>query len=218
MRLGQHFLVERRWVNELVSLIDHSVRPLVEIGGGKGELTRASNPDAVIELDASLVQYLREFNVILADARAMPVRARQVLSSLPYYITYEFLEQISLDNYVERAVLVLQKDVVDKLLDYPTYISFLVNLAFDVLPGSVIPPSAFRPKPRVYSQIVVLERRRVVSEGVCEFLKCVSRFRNKALKNAAQMCGKEATSERKVREYAPRQVSELLIAAGFAIS
>jgi len=159
MRLGQHFLVEKLYVNEVVSLTERRLRPLIEIGGGKGSITRELQPDAVLELDSDLARFLEAqgFSVVVGDARSSPLRARQVVSSLPYYITFDFLESVSLDEEIMKLVLILQKDVVDKLLRYSTYVSFLVNLAFRVDPKSVIPPQRSSPA-QVYSQIVVLDR------------------------------------------------------------
>ncbi|MCG2884500.1 MAG: 16S ribosomal RNA methyltransferase A [Sulfolobales archaeon] len=219
MRLGQHFLVEKLYVDEIVSLTERRLRPLIEIGGGKGSITRELQPDAVLELDSDLARFLEAqgFSVVVGDARSSPLRARQVVSSLPYYITFDFLESVSLDEEIMKLVLILQKDVVDKLLRYSTYVSFLVNLAFRVDPKSVIPPQAFEPRPKVYSQIVVLDRIRAVGEREAKILKCLSRYRNKTLRRAADLCDLSSESEERVRDFAPHRVTELLSAVGLSI-
>jgi 16S rRNA (adenine1518-N6/adenine1519-N6)-dimethyltransferase len=220
MRLGQHFLVEKLYVDEVVSLTERHLRPLIEIGGGKGSITRELQPDAVLELDSDLARFLEAqgFSVVVGDARSSPLRARQVVSSLPYYITFDFLESVSLDEEIMKLVLILQKDVVDKLLRYSTYVSFLVNLAFRVDPKSVIPPQAFKPRPKVYSQLVVLDRIRAVGEREAKILKCLSRYRNKTLRRAADLCDLSSESEERVRDFAPHRVTELLSAVGLSIA
>ena len=218
MRLGQHFLVDPNVIKELLRFVDPGLRPLVEVGPGKGEITKYIEPDAVIEIDERLVYELKWAEPVLGDARYFPLRAVQVVSSLPYYITFDFLEEISSLSYVKKAVLVLQKDFVMKVMSYSTYISFLVNYSFNLEEGPVIPPSAFKPRPKVFSQVLVLIRKAVPSDRVLALLKCISRYRNKSLSRAGRLCGVETHETRKVRDFRPSQVYELLSAVGLNTS
>ena len=218
MRLGQHFLVDLNVIEEILRFVDPGLRPLVEVGPGRGEITKFLEPDAVLEIDDGLASQLKWADPVLGDARYFPLRAVQIVSSLPYYITFDFLEEISGLSCVKRAVLVLQKDFVTKVVSYPTYISFLVNYSFDLYKGPVIPPSAFKPRPKVFSQVLVLNRKAVPSDRVLAFLKCISRYRNKSLSRAGRLCGVETQETRKVREFRPSQVYELLSVAGLNTS
>jgi len=205
--------VDESVLREIASLVDPHLRPLIEVGPGKGSITSLVLPDAVIELDEGLAKALKWANPVLGDARKMPLRAVQIVSTLPYYITFDFFEEVIRLHSVRRLVLVLQKDFVDKIVSYPTYISYAINYAFGLIRGSVVPPSAFRPRPRVYSQVVVFNRKAVPSDRVLEFLKCISKYRNKSLSKAGELCGLEIREKRKVREFKPYQVFELLSVA-----
>ena len=215
MKLGQHFLVNEKIIEKIVSYIDFSIRPLIEIGGGKGNLTRFLNPDIVIEIDEKLAKFLP--NVVIADGRYLPVTRGQIVSSLPYYITYEFFEEVSKINGIRHLTLILQSDFVEKVKNEPTYISYLINFYYKIEIKDNIPPWFFSPKPKVYSTIVKLTRIRDYNERVNELLKCVSRYRNKKISNALKICGGEAKikdSNKRIRDFKPWEVKELLNSMG----
>ncbi|BDB97685.1 hypothetical protein SACC_07020 [Saccharolobus caldissimus] len=144
----------------------------------------------------------------------MPIIRGQIVSSLPYQITYDFFKEIVKLNEIYRLVLILQKDFVDKLFNEPTYISFLLNFHFTINIKDVIPPTFFKPIPKVYSAISIFNRVRKYDKRVDEVISCVSRYRNKTLRRASQLCGLNSNSGLKVREFKPWQVLELLSSMG----
>lgn len=210
MRLGQHFLVNDDAIKKFVSLIDFSYRPIIEIGGGKGNISKLVNPDLIIELDEKFSKYL--FNLVIADARFLPIYRGQIVSSLPFYITYDFFEEVVTLNNVKKMVLILQSDFVEKVKNEPTYISFLINYYYNFQIKYYLPPWFFEPKPKVYSAIVIFERLRDYDDNVIKILKCISRYKNKTLNNALELCGINSKKkiEKKVRDFKPWEVTELL--------
>ncbi|BFH73517.1 16S ribosomal RNA methyltransferase A [Sulfurisphaera javensis] len=213
MRLGQHFLVNEETIKKFVSYVDLSIRPLIEIGGGKGNITKHLNPDIIIELDERFSNYLK--NLVIADARYLPVIRGQIVSSLPYYITFDFFEEIVKLDGIKRLSLILQLDFIKKVVNEPTYISYLLNYYFKIEIKDVLPPWFFKPRPKVFSSIVIFQRIRTNTNKVNELLKCISRYRNKKIVNALELCG--ATNiknkdifNKRVRDYKPCQVLELL--------
>ncbi|AKV75203.1 16S rRNA methyltransferase [Metallosphaera sedula] len=192
------------------------LRPLIEIGCGKGNLSRFLNPDVCIELDSRLLPFLSQYNPVQGDARKLPVSRGQIVSSLPYSITSDFFVEVSRLDSFPRLLLVLQEDFVNKILDYPTFLSFLLNYYYRISELMVIPPKAFRPVPKVFSSLVLLERRRNYNEIVTEIIKCLSSYRNKTLKNASQLCGLSSTETRRVRDFKPWMVTELLGSVGIS--
>jgi len=210
MKLSQNFLVNKFFVSKFSSYVKNDIKPVVEVGCGKGNISKVINPDLCIEIDDKFIKYLRAYNLIIADARFLPIKRGQIVSSLPYSITEDFFLEVSKLDQVISLVLILQKDFIDKILNYATYISFLLNYIFDIKTREVIPPSAFTPSPKVYSIIVTFMRKRPYNAKVDEYLKCVSRFRNKKLKNVGEYCGFISNSEKRVREFKPCQVIELL--------
>ncbi|BAB65446.1 16S ribosomal RNA methyltransferase A [Sulfurisphaera tokodaii] len=212
MNLGQHFLVNEETIKRFVSYVDLSFRPIIEIGGGKGNITKYIKPDVVIEIDKRFSSYLR--NLVIADARFLPVIRGQIVSSLPYYITYEFFEEIIRIDQIKKLILILQYDFVKKILNEPTYISFILNYYYKIDVKENIPPWFFKPKPRVYSTIVLFTRIRSYDEKINLILKCISKYRNKKITNAVKLCNLSSSLStdinKRVRDFKPCQVLELL--------
>ncbi|MCI2414587.1 MAG: 16S ribosomal RNA methyltransferase A [Candidatus Aramenus sp.] len=211
-KLSQNFLHDKSFVDKFVYYVFSMglTRPIIEVGCGKGIISAKVNPDVCIEIDVNLLQYLRSFSPVLSDARYLPVFRGSIVSSLPYSITRDFFLEVSELNDVNKMLLILQKDFVDKILEYPSYISFLLNYYYLIRPMDVIPPDAFSPKPKVYSQIVYFVRRRKYDDRVSQVIECVSRFRNKKVKKAAELCNIKSDNERRVRDYKPWEILELL--------
>ena len=212
MKLGQHFLVNKKVIDKIISYIDFSIRPIIEVGGGKGNLTKHLNPDLVIELDGKFLKYLP--NVVLADGRHLPIDRGQIVSSLPYYITYDFFEEVTKINRIKCLTLILQSDFVEKIKNEPTYISYLINFYYKIDIKDNIPPWFFYPKPKVYSTLVRFTRIRDFDERINLLLKCVTKYRNKKISNALKLCNAEDKIEeianKKVRDFKPWEVNELL--------
>ncbi|QKQ99896.1 16S ribosomal RNA methyltransferase A [Metallosphaera tengchongensis] len=213
MRLSQNFLINRLILSDIKNYIS-KLRPLIEIGCGKGYLSAYVNPDICIEIDQDLLYLLKEYNPVHADARFLPVNRGQIVSSLPYSITYEFFDQITQFSDIIRLTLILQEDFVKKVLEYPTYISFLINFYFNIMKVYSIPPSAFRPEPKVFSSLVIFERKRKFIPEINSIIKCISFYRNKSLRNVSRLCGLNSSNSKKVREYKPWEIEELLNSLG----
>lgn len=210
MRLSQNFLINTFFISRFSSYIEKNIKPIIEVGCGKGNISKIIKPDLCIEIDEDFIKYIKSYNLVISDARFLPIRRGQIVSSLPYSITEDFFLEINKLDEIQYLVLILQKNFIDKILNYATYISFILNYFFDIYTHEIIPPSAFNPKPKVYSIIATFRRKRKYNVRVDEYLKCVSRFRNKKLKNVSEYCGFTSSSEKRVREFKPCQVTELL--------
>ncbi|MEM1803345.1 MAG: 16S rRNA (adenine(1518)-N(6)/adenine(1519)-N(6))-dimethyltransferase RsmA [Desulfurococcaceae archaeon] len=178
-KLSQNFLVDPRLITEILSY----VKPCetLEIGCGIGTLslpllTRVKSL-VCVEIDEKLCRIVSEvvssprFTIVQGDARKIPFIVKQVVSNLPYHITSDIIIKLARENTVERAVLTLQKEVCERITSEPggrNYgkITVLVKLLFNVEAGGVYPPSSFYPKPSVYHQVVMLNRKMNYDENV----------------------------------------------------
>ncbi|MEM0373809.1 MAG: 16S rRNA (adenine(1518)-N(6)/adenine(1519)-N(6))-dimethyltransferase, partial [Sulfolobales archaeon] len=124
--------MDDRIVYDIKSLVLQQVRPIIEVGCGKGNISRIINPDLCIEIDNKFIKYLKNYNLILADARFLPIFRGQIISSLPFYITYDFMLEVSSLSKISYLVLILQKDFVYKILKKPTFISYLLNYYYKI--------------------------------------------------------------------------------------
>ncbi len=147
-RLGQHFLTDLHWREEIARAIrvsPHSTAPLpnddshcwIEIGSGHGEMTEhlLATGAAVyaIELDPSLVASLRRLrrkfpnlevipgDVLKADFAAIASgRRMRVYGNLPYYITSPVLHHLfRFAGIVEEMHFVVQTEVALRLAAQP---------------------------------------------------------------------------------------------------
>jgi 16S rRNA (adenine1518-N6/adenine1519-N6)-dimethyltransferase len=179
-RLGQHFLARTSVLQRIAgAAVPDPDIPVVEIGPGRGALTQYLLPLAsrviAIEVDQVLVHYLQEkfrgddkFAVIHGDvlktdlAQWGPI---SVAGNLPYYITSPIVDRVlRLGRLLKGAVFLVQKEVADRMAAPPGsrdygYLSVSCQVVAEVRYLLTVPPSAFRPPPRVDSAVVQLTPR-----------------------------------------------------------
>lgn len=181
-RFGQNFLNDSNIINNIISAIapkDDDI--LVEIGPGLGALTEPMAEKiahlTVIELDKDLAARLAthpfiasKLSIIQQDALTIDFKALsndlggklRVFGNLPYNISTPIM--FSLFEYTEAIQdmhFMLQKEVVNRLVAGPnskTYgrLSVMAQFYCDIIPVMEVPPTAFRPAPKVDSAVVKL--------------------------------------------------------------
>ncbi len=211
-RFGQHFLADPGVLRALTAAIDP--RPedrMVEIGPGLGALTgplleHVAHLHAV-ELDRDLAPRLREIfpaerltvhqaDVLEFDFAALGSGLR-VVGNLPYNISTPILFRLAAVAALLRDVhVMLQKEVAERLAaapGTPQYgrLSVMARRRFDVEKLLAVPPSAFRPPPKVDSAVVRLTPRPPTPElspageaWFAELVRAAFAQRRKTLRNA----------------------------------
>ncbi len=180
-RLGQHFLVDSNILGVIGRLAELEPDDVVlEIGPGLGVLTRylADRVARVhaVELDRSLEAPLRETlagreNVELAfgDALALDLAAldpapTKLVANLPYNVaTPIVVESLEGIPTLERWCVMVQREVADRFFAEPRTkaygaVSVLVQLKTRRVGFHAVPPTVFRPRPRVDSALVAFVR------------------------------------------------------------
>jgi 16S rRNA (adenine1518-N6/adenine1519-N6)-dimethyltransferase len=174
-RFGQNFLVDGSVVTAIIAAVAPRPRDsLVEIGPGLGALTRplAERLDHlhIIEIDRDLVARLRaQFppnrvtvhggDALDFDFGALGPRLR-VVGNLPYNISTPLLFHLARYAAAIRDVhVMLQKEVVERMIAAPCAseygrLSVMLQYRFEMALVAVVPPSAFRPAPKVESALV----------------------------------------------------------------
>ncbi|HUX06007.1 MAG TPA: 16S rRNA (adenine(1518)-N(6)/adenine(1519)-N(6))-dimethyltransferase RsmA [Acidobacteriota bacterium] len=217
-RLGQVFLTSGAAISRIVgSLGLQGGEVVLEIGGGDGRLSERIAPLArrllVVELDERFVELLRRkfesaenVTVISGDildestieaVRALEPQARMVVyGSLPYYITSPILRWVAgRHGDFSRAHLLVQREVAQRAAasaggkDYGLLTVMLQRRA-EVELGPVIKRGAFRPVPKVDSQLLKLTPRAGVDAAVEErferFAAALFAKRRKKLRNSVK--------------------------------
>lgn len=160
---------------------------VLEIGPGLGTLTsellRRAKRVVAVELDDELatklpgqfpgkdLQVVHE-DILQFDLSSLPANY-VVVANVPYYITSKIIQLLlSSDNKPRTIVLLIQKEVAERLAAEPGDMSILAISAqvfAEVSLGEFIPAHFFTPPPKVDSQVVILKTRpQPLIEGVDE--------------------------------------------------
>ena len=179
-RFGQHFL-EPAWVTKVICAIDPvGSDAFVEIGPGRGALTRPLAAQAgrvtAVEIDRDLASDLRAAalpNVSIVEGdflelarSALPSDARlRVAGNLPYNVAapilFTLVDWFGGTGTLTDATLMLQREVADRLVAAPGtreygVLTVLIGHSAQVKRLLALPPGAFRPPPKVHSALVQL--------------------------------------------------------------
>jgi 16S rRNA (adenine1518-N6/adenine1519-N6)-dimethyltransferase len=182
--LGQNFLQSESALQKIIEAGDVSSNDFVlEIGPGKGALTKyllATGAKVfAIETDFEMVKILQEkFDVQIKKGQLVLIRddilkfdlnsikeftagKYKLIANIPYYITGEIIRKfLSENNYPEKMVLLVQKEVADRIIARDGKESIL-SIATKVYckPKFIdtVKAGSFVPAPKVDSAIVLFD-------------------------------------------------------------
>lgn len=179
-QLGQNFLCDpnmARWITDQLEPCPEDT--VVEVGPGTGALTghllgRVKRL-VLVEFDSRLAAWLKErfagepgVEVHHADGAKFDTRGLfrhgpvKFLGNLPYSSGGAILRNfLSRPHPFERAVIMLQKEVIDRLAAVPRtkaygVLTLRVQSEWVVKPLRTVPPEAFHPRPQIDSSVALL--------------------------------------------------------------
>tara|TARA_Y100001968_G_scaffold333676_1_gene398263 strand:- start:525 stop:1358 length:834 start_codon:yes stop_codon:yes gene_type:complete len=219
-RFGQHWLVDQTILERIIQAAELKEGDRVlEVGPGKGVLTKKlleSRASAVhaIELDRDLVQDLKKlfidypnFSLKEGDILTAPLTTQgglasnKVVANIPYNITGPLLLRLlgslssPIKNKFELLILLLQKEVSDRILAFPGSSNFgALSVRMQLLANCKsicdVPPSCFDPSPKVQSSVIAIEPSNIpyelnpkVASNLELLLNCSFSSRRKKLRN-----------------------------------
>lgn len=182
-QLGQNFLIDpnmARWIVSQLAVSENDA--VVEVGPGTGSLSShlvgKVRKLILIEFDARLAAALKEkhrgdasvevhhADAVKFDGRTLfKHRPLKFLGNLPYSCGGAILKNLlSRPHPFERAVIMLQKEVIDRLAAKPGtkdygILSLRTQANWEVQPLRSVPPEAFYPQPKIDSAVAVLRPR-----------------------------------------------------------
>lgn len=176
-RLGQHFLISREPLAEIIAAAkkEKPVETVIEIGPGKGVLTRALAavfPSIIaIEKDERLAAELQKekipnTKIITGDIRDIPLSPLNhhhpyaVIANIPYYLTGQLIRMFLESNEPPAyMILMVQKEVAERIAASPPHMSILTVSAQaygEVRIIAEVPRTAFAPAPKVDSTVILI--------------------------------------------------------------
>lgn len=208
--LGQHFLKDKETLNKIALLKKIKNETVVEIGPGKGALTKMiinQNPRKliIIEKDKSLLPYLskiknknsKKIEIIIGDALSINYEELSkdkiiLISNLPYNIASTLIiKLVKKSNIFKSMVLMVQKEVADRLsakVSSKEYgrISVLMQTQSVIKKCFDVSPDKFFPKPNVFSTVIKIEIKKKIEfnyQKLDKILKLSFGQRRKTIKN-----------------------------------
>lgn len=195
--LGQNFLIDQKVADQIVDVINiQQKKQVIEIGPGLGVLTKRvlekGQSLVALEYDSNLVKALqkeyqkpiqeKQLRIVEGDClRTYPKLLEEekiqhiLLSNLPYQITtplFRILFENNLEPKPSQIILMLQKEVVDRLLaksDSANRGYLSVYLEYYSISRRVldVPKTAFAPMPKVDSAVmeIMIKPKRIFEKG-----------------------------------------------------
>jgi 16S rRNA (adenine1518-N6/adenine1519-N6)-dimethyltransferase len=178
-KLGQNFLVDENIARKLVGFAClEAGDTVVEIGPGRGMLTRFIQPKVkrllAVEIDPELCEELDDRFCVHGNVEVInrdflewePGSGDTVkyIGNLPYCSATQIMQRIFRLGNWRLAVLTLQKEVADRILAKPGtgeygLLSIIVQYHASAKKAGKITPGCFRPRPKVDSTVITLERK-----------------------------------------------------------
>ena len=201
--LGQHFLKDLKIADKIVNSLNRDKKDLIiEIGPGKGIITqnlvkKYSNL-YLIEIDKDLLPLLK-LNFPKLKKKILNIdflkfsfddffkkKNISIIGNFPYNVSSQIIFKI-IDNidYIDCLVGMFQKEVAKRICEKPgskTYgiISVLTQLYFDAKYLFTVSPEVFTPKPKVFSGVIYLKKKKKIS------INCNKKLLHKIIKTSFQ--------------------------------
>lgn len=196
--LGQNFLKNPKIVDQILQSANLNLQDIIlEVGPGKGAITEKLLPKVkkiiAIEKDRELVSYLKNkfkktknLQILEGDVlrnQYLNILISQypkykIISNLPFYLTSRFLRTfLEMPNKPSLMVLIIQKQVAQRICDQPPQASLLSNsVQFYAEPKIInfVSKENFYPEPEVEAAIIKIKtfaKPKVQVDNINEFFK-----------------------------------------------
>lgn len=193
-KLSQNFIIDPNLLYEILNEVSKvSPKKILEIGGGIGTLSLfladIAETLVIVEIDKRLIKVLKErvggknVKIVMGDFLRVYRELGEfdvVVSNVPYHISSKILFTLAKITF-KKAVLTLQKEFADRLFAKPndpnySRLTVMSNLFFNIENLGSYPPSSFYPSPKVYSTLIILNRKKAKLEVPLEFFEKLIRI------------------------------------------
>jgi len=219
-RLGQHFLTSDKITKQIVSAAKPSKQDTVlEIGTGKGILVSqlCKNAKKVISIEADKGLYdaakskfsdITNLTIKYGDGFKSKDNFSIFVSNLPYSKSKNAIEWLIQRKFL-RAVVMVQKEFAQKLLNEKKAISVLANYALDIKEITKVGKNNFFPPPKVDSVVLELTRKNLVSKELILTVNKLFSYRRKTLQNILKQFGKNIESDKRLDDLSGDEIIKI---------
>ncbi len=214
-KYGQHFLIDKNIISQIVDAVFLlRAGQLVEIGPGKGALTRelvarGAEDLCAVEIDPEMVAYLAahlpgrvrviQVDFLQFDLAQLPAGPTTFVSNLPYIDAAAILDKVLAWPHFKTAVFMFQKEHTQKIRaqagdDFYGPLSILSQLRARISLVCKVGRSAFAPPPKVESAVLAFEKiplPDVPFEKLRLVVESAFLHRRKTLLNALVLAGQD---------------------------
>jgi 16S rRNA (adenine1518-N6/adenine1519-N6)-dimethyltransferase len=233
-KYGQHFLSDERILSGIVNALGPTADDIVvEIGPGRGSLTEILAERCrrliAIEIDRALAEQLIvkyrdrpnveivQGDVLETDLHALAGSDFLLIGNVPYNITTPIVFKALDPPIPRRSVFLVQREVAERMAakeDTESFGALSVNVAVVANTEMVmsVPPSAFKPPPKVDSTVVRITPRETplvalgALPGFRTFVQAAFSLRRKQMQKVL----------RTIRSISPEEAAAILEKAGIA--
>jgi 16S rRNA (adenine1518-N6/adenine1519-N6)-dimethyltransferase len=237
---GQNFLHDSYYLDKIVQAMPVNDSVILEIGSGLGDLTERllQKKEVVsIEVDEDLYKILiskfepeiksDKLKLILGDALRefehgsnLPNKY-DLVANLPYYVATNIILKALFDDRCQNILVLVQKEVAKKFCaqsgtsEYGA-ISVLADLCGQRYLLFDIPPSAFKPAPKIISSVILIKKESIDQDALMKVSKLLrvafAAPRKILFKNLSSLYEKELISTAFIdlgvdREKRPHEIS-----------
>ncbi len=231
--LGQHFLIDKSVAERIAGVLQlKDLNVVLEVGPGTGVLTRFLierdiDDLSVIEIDNESVQYLKrelpELNIIEGDFLKYDLEKHgkgpiAVIGNFPYNISSQiFFKALDNKDKVHEMAGMIQKEVAQRICSGPGskiygILSVLLKVYYDIEYLFDVPPTVFRPMPKVNSAVVRMTRNGSDRPGCDEYMlkvivKSTFNHRRKMIRNSIKSAYNIGEAQHKFLSKRPEQLA-----------
>lgn len=173
-KLGQHFLIDKEVLSDIVEAADiKKEETILEVGPGVGvltaELLKRAKKVVAVEKDKRLIPYLRELfknsdlSLYQEDILKFNVEDKikgnyKLVANIPYYLTSKLIRTfLEKENKPTSMILMIQKEVAERIIARSPKSNLLaISVQFYARPEivSLVSSKSFYPEPKVESAII----------------------------------------------------------------
>ena len=195
MKFDQHFLTNEKIAKQIVSFLDIKLNESVlEIGPGKGILSKYIKKATLIEIDKDLVEKLKEsfpnHNIINKSVLNVKLNYNKIIGNIPYSISEPLINKLINFDF-KLAILTVSEKFLEKGL-----LKLIIPDFLEIKTLIKIDKKEFNPKPKINSKVILIKKKELNNKE--KLIKKIYTQSDKKLKNIINT--RLTFKEKRVRE------------------